>query len=102
MDVNDVRGTKSARSAFGKRGIDISMADVRVQHGVCFVRGTLKALPKWEIPNIEKEANQIATLLKRGAEIREVVLECTYKENYFANTKSIEPLPPHLRDKSSH
>ncbi|MBS1718035.1 MAG: hypothetical protein JSS72_09930 [Armatimonadetes bacterium] len=81
--IDDVRGTKAARSAFGKHGIDLTMADVRVQHGVCFVRGQLKALPKWRMPSVEHEAERTASLLKRTPEIKEVVLECTYREDHF-------------------
>ncbi len=83
MDVNDLRATKFARSAFGKRGIDISMADVRVLHGVCFVRGKLKVLPKWDIKSIENEAAFIAGIIKRQPDVKECVLECTYQESYF-------------------
>lgn len=83
MDINDVRGTKFARSAFGKRGIDLTMADVRVQHGVCFVRGMLKAAPKWDIPSVEKEAHLVAGIIKRQATIKECVMECTYQEKFF-------------------
>lgn len=82
MDINDVRATKSARNAFGKKGIDLMMADVRVQHGVCFVRGQLKALPKWNIESVEKEAMQVANMIKRLPEVKECVLECTYREAY--------------------
>ena len=82
MDINDVRATKGARNSFGKRGIDLQMADVRVQHGVCFVRGMLKALPKWNIESIEKEAMVVANMIKRMPEVKEVVLECSYREAY--------------------
>lgn len=83
MDINDVRATKFARSAFTKRGVDISMADVRVMHGVCFVRGKLKAMPKWNIKSIEHEASFIAGIIKRQPDVKECVLECTYQEAYF-------------------
>ena len=83
MDINDVRSTKYARSAFTKRGIDITMAEVRVMHGVCFVRGKLKPMPKWSIPSVEKEAENIAKMIRRQPEVKECVLECTYQENYF-------------------
>jgi hypothetical protein len=83
MDIEDVRGTKFARSAFTKRGIDITMADVRVTHGVCFVRGRLKAAPKTNIKNVETECLQIAGIIRRQANIKECVLDCTYQEPYF-------------------
>ncbi len=82
MDIGDVRGTKYARSAFTKRGIDISMADVRVMHGVCFVRGKLKAMPKWDIESVEHESAKIANIIKRQPDIKECVLECAYQEIY--------------------
>ena len=101
MDISDLRGTKLARTAFGKRGIDISLADVRVQHGVCFVRGALKALPKWDIHSIEARAREIANILRRSAEIKEVILECSFKEDYFrreARKKAERESPAAKRD----
>ena len=83
MDINDVRGTKYARTAFARRGIDISMADVRVMHGVCFVRGKLRPMPKWDIRHVEAECQKIAGIIKKQAEIKECIMECTYQEPYF-------------------
>ena len=68
---------------FIKRGIDLQMADVRVQHGVCFVRGCLQAAPKVEIKSVETEAQMVVQILRKKAEIKDCVLECTYKEKYF-------------------
>ncbi|MBI1757238.1 MAG: hypothetical protein HYR64_09050 [Fimbriimonas ginsengisoli] len=83
MDINDIRGTKYARTAFSKRGIDISNADVRVQHGICFVRGLLKPMPRWNINSVKAECEHIASIIRRSEVVKDVVLECTYKEDYF-------------------
>ena len=42
----------------------------------------LKALPKWNIESIEKEAMVVANMIKRMPEVKEVVLECSYREAY--------------------
>jgi hypothetical protein len=83
MDVNDVRGTKAARSIFGKHGIDLRLADVRVTHGVCFVRGCLCALPKCNVKSVEETANLVCKVIRQQATIKECVLECTFKEEFF-------------------
>lgn len=84
MDINDVRATKGARATFGKFGLDLMMADVRVTHGVCFVRGRIRPLPKRNIPFVEGATNECAKAIKRIPEVKEVVLECTYQEPHFS------------------
>jgi len=83
MDINDRRATKYARSCFIKRGIDLQMADVRVQHGVCFVRGCIQAAAKVSMKSVEHEAYLVTQIIRRSPDIKECVLECTYKEQWF-------------------
>jgi hypothetical protein len=83
MVINDVRATKGARAKFGKFGLDLLMADVRVTHGVCFVRGSIQALPKVNLKSVEQTTIDCAKSIKQLPEVKEVVLECSYKEPYF-------------------
>ena len=82
-DINDVRATKYARSVLGKKGVDLVQADVRCQHGVVFIRGLLKRAPKTEIKSVEEVVLLAAKMIKSQPAVKEVVLECTYKEDYF-------------------
>ncbi len=78
-DPNDVTGTKMARSYMGRRGIDLTLADVRVMHGVCYIRGTISAVKGAGVLDIRTEVEQCARLLKQRVEIRDVVLDCLYR-----------------------
>lgn len=72
----DVRGTKLARTEFSRRGVDLSMADVRCMHGLVQVRGTLSKMAGVMIPSLKAEVEHIAKILKSKEGIRDVVLDC--------------------------
>lgn len=78
-DPNDVRGTKAARSEMGKRGIDMTHADIRVMHGICYIRGTVKAIRGGVSGDIKSAMEMVAKVLKQKAEIKDVVLDCVYR-----------------------
>lgn len=78
-DPNDVAGTKMARSVFGRRGIDTSLADLRVMHGVLYVRGSVSAVKGSGIVDIKHEVENTARILRQRPEIRDVVLDCVYR-----------------------
>ncbi len=76
---DDVRGTKYARSEVGRRGIDLTQADLRVMHGVCYIRGSIRALRSANIPDLHSEMEKIAKILRTKPEIKDVVLDCIYR-----------------------
>lgn len=76
---DDVRGLKGVRAMLGKKGIDISMADIRVQRGRCDIRGIIKAQRGFEFENLETELMQAAKVLRQKPEIKEVVIEVSYR-----------------------
>ena len=78
-DPNDVMATKIARREFTKRKVDLSTADIRVMHGVCYLRGTVKAIRGAEFPDIKLECEHIARILRTKGEIKDVVLDCQYR-----------------------
>ena len=78
-DPGDVRGTKAARSEFSKRGIDTTYADIRVTHGICMIRGTVRAVRGSPITDIRAEMAIVAKVLRQKAEIRDVVLDCMFR-----------------------
>ncbi len=82
--ANDVRGTKAARHLLTKKGVDISLCDVRVMNGHCHIRGVVMVIKGFEdeIPNIKAfktHMEQLARLLRQKEQIRDVNLEVTYK-----------------------
>lgn len=78
-DPNDVTGTKMARSYLGRRGVDLTLADVRVLHGVCYLRGTVSAVKGAGVESIRTEVEQCARILKQRPEIRDVVIDCIFR-----------------------
>ena len=76
---DDVRGTKTARSELGRRGIDTTLCDVRVMHGVCYIRGSLRADRSANIPDLRTEMEKIAKILRTKAEIKDVVIDAIFR-----------------------
>jgi hypothetical protein len=78
-DPNDVAGTKYARSMMGRRGIDVSRADVRVMHGVCYIRGQVTAIKGSDVHDIKAAVEHMARILRQRPEIRDVVVDVSFR-----------------------
>jgi hypothetical protein len=80
-NIEDVRGTKAARNILGKHGIDISQADVRVEGGKCSIRGLLQVMKGYEreVTDVEKTVLHLCSIMKRKPEIRDVILEASFR-----------------------
>jgi hypothetical protein len=78
-DINDVRATKAARSELGRRGVDMTHGDVRVLHGVVYISGAIRAIVGSGIGDVRSELELIARILKTKPEIKDVVINCTYR-----------------------
>lgn len=76
--VNDVRGQKVARAEFARRQVDISRANLFMNHGVLYVRGEVLPSPDASYGDLQNEMYLIARILRQRPEIREVILETTY------------------------
>jgi len=72
---SDRLATKLARSVLAKRGIDVSRCDMRVTHGVCYIRGLVRPMPGVVIPDLKAEMENVAKALRAKQDIRDVVLE---------------------------
>ena len=72
---NDVRAMKQVRMILGRRGIDITRADVRVQNGVCHIRGFVSALPTFSLGNMDTELQQAAQIIRQRPEVTNVIIE---------------------------
>lgn len=79
-DPADVAASKLVRKEFGKSGLDITYADLRVMHGICYIRGTVainKGVDGVDDPKAEME--RIARILRQRPGIKDVVVDVRYK-----------------------
>jgi len=77
-DPADVAANKALRREFSRRMIDITQADLRVTHGVAYIRGAIKPI-KGGPPDIRKEVELIARVLRTQAGIKDVVIDCAFR-----------------------
>ncbi len=77
-DPADVAANKALRREFSRRMIDITQADLRVTHGVAYIRGAIKPI-KGGPTDIRKEVELIARLLRTQAGIKDVVIDCAFR-----------------------
>lgn len=78
-DPKDVASNKLVRSLFGRRGIDVTRADLRVMHGVLYIRGAVSAIPGSGIVDLKLEVQNIARLLTQKPDIKDVVIDCMFR-----------------------
>ena len=77
-DPNDVAGTKAVRQEFSKRGLDTTRADLRVTHGVAYIRGSIGVI-KGGPQDARAEIELIAKVLRTKSMIKDVVVDCTMR-----------------------
>jgi hypothetical protein len=80
-DQKDIHGMRMARTELSKRGIDTTRADVRVAHGVCYIKGLITTVAGSEIKDIRIEMEHIRHVLRQKPDIRDVVLDCQFPGN---------------------
>jgi hypothetical protein len=61
-----------------RRAIDISLCDIRVSHGVCYIRGVVSKMRGHDI-DLAREMAIIQGMLRQKG-IREVIVEATLKK----------------------
>lgn len=79
VDKNDVHALKGVRTIFTRHGIDISRADVRVQKGICTIRGLVRPMPNVVVPDLEAEMMRLANIIRQKPDVRNVVLEISIR-----------------------
>ena len=82
-DPADVFATKIARREFNKHLVDVTQTDIRVNHGTVFIRGTIQAQRGSHYKDVEEEVQRIIRILRQRPEIRDVVIDCSYKNLNF-------------------
>lgn len=80
-DPSDVAATKLLRAQFAKFGVDTTMADLRVTHGVAQVRGSLRAYKGTEASNgdLKSTVDNLCKGLRGKPGIKDIVLEVSYR-----------------------
>ena len=82
-DPNDVFVTKIARREFNKHLVDITRTDIRVSHGTVFIRGTIQQQRGAHYHDVEEETLRIVRILRQRPEVRDVVLDVSYRRLNF-------------------
>jgi hypothetical protein len=77
-DPNDVAATKALRSELGRRFVDVAQADVRVSHGVAYIRGVVKPI-KGGNPNVKESLDTVIKVMRQRGLVRDVVVDCAYR-----------------------
>ncbi len=75
MGVGDAETTRLVMRELNRRCVDWSMMDVRVIHGVVYMRGIMRKLRSHPNVDLEKEADIIRKILRQRPGIREIVWE---------------------------
>ena len=81
VDAKDVRALRLARTEFHKHGINIMRADIRVLHGILYIRGFVEPERGSQINDLKHDMEVLARVLRQKAEIREVILDCNYAQS---------------------
>jgi hypothetical protein len=78
-DPKDVEATKIVRREFNKRQIDTSLTDIRVSHGVVYIRGSIRPMRNAPYADVRHEVDIIARALRTRPEIRDVVIDAIFR-----------------------
>jgi hypothetical protein len=78
-DPKDVENTKIVRREFIRRKVNVNQADVRVSHGVVYIRGVIRAEKNAEYTDVKAETEKIARIVRQKSSIREVVIDVIYR-----------------------
>ena len=79
-DPEAVAATKMLRRELSKRLIDTAQADLRVAHGVAYIRGVIRA-EKGGPTDLRGELEMISRVLRNSPRsgVKDVVIDCVYR-----------------------
>ena len=80
MAVEDALQTRMVQRTLFRRYVDASRVDVRVTHGVCYLRGFISKLRTHPQVDLEQEAEVIRKILRQKPGIREVIWEVVLRQ----------------------
>lgn len=75
MGAGDAEQTRMVHRELNRRSIDASRLDVRVIHGVVYMRGTMGRLRTHPEVDLERESDIIRKILRQKPGIREIIWE---------------------------
>lgn len=78
MPAEDVQMTRLVQREIGRRYIDSRQLDVRVIHGVVYIRGTVRKIRGHDV-SLEAEMEIIRRVLRSKPGIRDVIMDVTYR-----------------------
>lgn len=78
-DPHDVENTKLVRRQFMRHHVDINQADVRVSHGVVYIRGVIRKQPNAPYADLRQEVERITRILRQNPNIRDVAIDVTFR-----------------------
>ncbi|MFN7172985.1 MAG: hypothetical protein ACK4P3_09420 [Fimbriimonadaceae bacterium] len=76
VDRKDLEAIRMVRREFNRRKVDCAEADVRVLHGVLYVRGSLKGFGDVDVRH---ELEVICRALRQTNRVREIVLDVKFR-----------------------
>ncbi len=77
MGAADAGYTRMVQRELNRRYVDTSRVDVRVIHGVCYMRGQITRLRTHPEVDLEQESEIIRKILRQKPGIRELIWEVT-------------------------
>lgn len=78
-DPADVAASKLVRKEFGKSGLDITYADLRVTHGIAYIRGNISINKSTPVTDMRIEMERVVRILRQRQGIKDVVVDVRYK-----------------------
>ncbi len=79
MPVEDSSTARQIRHELFRRYVDTTDIDVRIFHGVCYMRGNLRKLHLYPDVDLEHEAEIIRKIVRQKPGIRELIWEVNLK-----------------------
>lgn len=77
----DVQATKALRRALTKKMIDVTYADIRVTHGVAYIRGVIKPMRGGpELAKVRSECEHVGQILRQQGHAKEIVVDAIIRD----------------------
>lgn len=78
MPAEDVHAVKMVRRELNRRKIDSSLVDVRVSHGVVYLRGQVRPV-RGGAPDLHAEIEVVVRALRTRPEFRDVIVDLVFR-----------------------
>jgi osmotically-inducible protein OsmY len=89
MALEDAYQTRAVKHELTRRNVDMSDVDVRVIHGICYLRGTKSKFRSHPEVDLEQEGEVIRKVIRQVRGIRNVVWEVRNKYSPLDRKRSM-------------